>query len=151
MLHGCHNSLVCSHNVKVTCASMWFLREKVAPSVPESLLKRRKHFAAIKAVRLKTQQAEKKVGGLFSLSVFPLNGCHCMSDMPVATCWNINMSSISSLIHRAAKSPGSSSLSVLKLTTGNTGRCTDVRSAWAEWLARPATTMSQLSPNLLLS
>lgn len=40
----------------------FFIRKKKVPSVPESLLKRRQRYAAIKAVRLKKAMAEKKVG-----------------------------------------------------------------------------------------
>lgn len=58
---------------------------------------------------------------------------------------------MSSLTYRPAKSPGNSSSRELKLTTRNTGRCTGVKSAWTGWLARQATTMSQLSPNWHLS
>lgn len=43
-------------NVSKTC----FLRKKV-PAVPESLLKRRKAYAAMKAMRVKKLLAEKKV------------------------------------------------------------------------------------------
>lgn len=58
---------------------------------------------------------------------------------------------MSSLTYRHAKSPGSSSSRELKLTIRNTGRCTGVKSAWTGWLARQATTTSQLSPNWHLS
>lgn len=36
-------------------------REKKVPSVPESLAKKRKRYAVVKALRLKAKQAEKKV------------------------------------------------------------------------------------------
>ncbi len=53
--------------------NFWFLiRKKKVPSVPESLLKRRQRFAAIKAVRQKKAVADKKVG----VSNFTCLPCH---------------------------------------------------------------------------
>lgn len=58
---------------------------------------------------------------------------------------------MASLTYRHAKSPGSSSSRELKLTRRNTESWTGVKSAWTGWLARQATTTSQLSPNWHLS
>ncbi|ROL44609.1 60S ribosomal protein L7 [Anabarilius grahami] len=44
----------------MTNVPLFLLRKKKVPSVPESLLKRRQRYAAIKAVRLKKAMADKK-------------------------------------------------------------------------------------------
>lgn len=151
---SCHYSLVCRPNVdtkKMTNVQLsGFSSER--RRFPQSLKASWRGDSGLLPSRLSVRRRQQPTRRLV-VQTLP---AWLLVSKERSKCWKVsaycqNWACIAFHVHRPTKSPGSSSSRELKLTTRNIDRCTGVKSAWAGWLARQATTTSQLSPNWLLS